>query len=160
MCCVVVRLFFTFVQDEYDGIRVELNPKPKEFPFAKKVPTMNFEQAKAKDEKYGVNTYGTRQMLVHRGSNAKMFDDSAKKEYIDFVAGIAVNVFGHSDPEWSAVVARQAERISHTSNLYYTEEQVKLAEALVKSVWWGWDLGVFFWIFVLIIFIHRSQSVL
>ena len=53
-----------------------------------------------------------------------MYDDAAGKEYIDFVSGIAVNVFGHSDPEWAAVVARQSERLSHTSNLYYTEEQV------------------------------------
>ena len=56
---------------------------------------MTYEQAKEKDEQFVVNTYGKRQILVHRGLNTRMYDDSAKTEYIDFVAGIAVNVFGH-----------------------------------------------------------------
>jgi acetylornithine/succinyldiaminopimelate/putrescine aminotransferase len=50
---------------------------------------------------------------------------------------VAVNVFGHSDPEWCAVVARQSERLSHTSNLYYTEEQALLAEKLVTLTPWA-----------------------
>lgn len=55
---------------------------------------------------------------------------------------VAVNVFGHSDAEWAAVLARQSERLAHTSNLYYTEEQAKLAQKLVTLT--PWSSKVFF----------------
>jgi acetylornithine/succinyldiaminopimelate/putrescine aminotransferase len=70
-----------------------------------------------KDAAFVTNTYGKRQALLHRGVGSRAFDDASGKEYIDFVAGIAVNVFGHSDPELNAVIARQTERLTHTSNL-------------------------------------------
>jgi acetylornithine aminotransferase len=57
--------------------------------------------------------------------------DLEGREYLDFVAGIAVNVLGHGHPDLVQAIQRQAAQLIHTSNLYYTEPQVKLAQMLV-----------------------------
>jgi predicted acetylornithine/succinylornithine family transaminase len=66
-----------------------------------------------------------------RGQGCLLYDD-ANREYLDMVAGIAVNLLGHSHPDVVATVAQQAARLIHTSNLYYTEPQVELARRLVE----------------------------
>jgi len=66
-----------------------------------------------------------------RGQGCLVYDD-AGNEYLDLVAGIAVNLLGHAHPEVAAAVAGQARTLIHTSNLYYTEPQVELARRLVK----------------------------
>jgi acetylornithine aminotransferase/acetylornithine/N-succinyldiaminopimelate aminotransferase len=58
--------------------------------------------------------------------------DSEGREYLDLVAGIAVNVLGHAHPAVTRAVAEQAGRLIHTSNLYYTDPQVALAQKLVE----------------------------
>jgi acetylornithine aminotransferase/acetylornithine/N-succinyldiaminopimelate aminotransferase len=58
--------------------------------------------------------------------------DSEGREYLDLVAGIAVNVLGHAHPAVTRALAEQAGRLIHTSNLYYTEPQVALAQKLVE----------------------------
>ncbi|HEY4025572.1 MAG TPA: acetylornithine transaminase [Candidatus Dormibacteraeota bacterium] len=58
--------------------------------------------------------------------------DSEGREYLDLVAGIAVNALGHAHPAVARAVADQAGRLVHTSNLYYTEPQVALAQKLVE----------------------------
>ncbi len=74
-------------------------------------------------------TYARQDVLLVRGSGAYVWD-SEGKEYLDFVAGIAVNNVGHCHPAVAQAISRQAERLIHTSNLYYTENQVLLAEEL------------------------------
>jgi acetylornithine aminotransferase len=54
------------------------------------------------------------------------------REYLDFVAGIAVNVLGHGHPDLVLAIQKQVQQLVHTSNLYYTEPQVRLAKALVE----------------------------
>ena len=66
-----------------------------------------------------------------RGSGALMYDESGK-EYLDLVAGIAVNLLGHSHPDIVSAVSKQAATMIHASNLYYTEPQVQLAKRLVE----------------------------
>jgi acetylornithine/N-succinyldiaminopimelate aminotransferase len=66
-----------------------------------------------------------------RGHGCLAYDENGR-EYLDFVAGIAVNLLGHSHPEVVAAVARQAATLIHTSNLYFTEPQVELARRLVE----------------------------
>lgn len=66
-----------------------------------------------------------------RGRGCLVFDD-AGREYLDLVAGIAVNLLGHAHPEVAAVVARQSAELIHTSNLYFTKPQVELAQRLVE----------------------------
>lgn len=66
-----------------------------------------------------------------RGHGCLVYDD-AGREYLDLVAGIAVNLLGHAHPEVAAAVAKQAAVLIHTSNLYFTEPQVGLARRLVE----------------------------
>ena len=78
-----------------------------------------------------LNTYARPDFIITRGEGCYLYD-SNDKQYLDFVAGIAVCAFGHADPQSQAVLAEQAARLWHCSNLYHTEPQVKLAEFLVK----------------------------
>ncbi len=76
-----------------------------------------------------IQTYSRQDVLLVRGSGAHVWD-SEGREYLDFVAGIAVNSVGHCHPKVVGAVKAQAEKLIHTSNLYYTENQVMLAEEL------------------------------
>ena len=84
---------------------------------------------KARESQAIIQTYARQDVVLVRGSKARVWD-SEGKEYLDFVAGIAVNNVGHCHPAVAQAVARQAETLIHTSNLYYTENQVLLAEEL------------------------------
>ncbi len=66
-----------------------------------------------------------------RGRGCLVYDDSGK-EYLDLVAGIAVNLLGHAHPEVAEAIATQAHSLIHTSNLYFTRPQVELARRLVE----------------------------
>jgi acetylornithine/N-succinyldiaminopimelate aminotransferase len=66
-----------------------------------------------------------------RGRGCLLYDDSGG-EYLDLVAGIAVNLLGHAHPDVVAAVTAQAGAVIHTSNLYFTQPQVELAQRLVE----------------------------
>ncbi len=66
-----------------------------------------------------------------RGQGCLIYDDSGR-EYLDLVAGIAVNLLGHAHPDVVAAVTAQASALIHTSNLYFTKPQVDLAKRLVE----------------------------
>jgi acetylornithine/N-succinyldiaminopimelate aminotransferase len=66
-----------------------------------------------------------------RGRGCLLYDDSGG-EYLDLVAGIAVNLLGHAHPDVVAAVTAQAGALIHTSNLYFTQPQVELAQRLVE----------------------------
>ena len=66
-----------------------------------------------------------------RGEGCKLYDENGKA-YLDLVAGIAVNLLGHAHPDVVKVLAQQASRLIHTSNLYFTQPQVELAQRLVE----------------------------
>jgi acetylornithine aminotransferase apoenzyme (EC 2.6.1.11) len=55
------------------------------------------------------------------------------REVIDFSSGIGVNSLGYSEPGWVAAITRQAVKLQHTSNLYYTQPAVELAEFLIEK---------------------------
>jgi acetylornithine/N-succinyldiaminopimelate aminotransferase len=76
-------------------------------------------------------TYGRQDVVLVRGHGARVWDSDGK-EYLDFVAGIAVNNVGHCHPRVVEALCRQAATLIHTSNLYYTENQVLLAEELKR----------------------------
>ena len=67
-----------------------------------------------------------------RGKGMKVWDDTGK-EYLDFVAGIAVTSLGHCHPVLAKALTEQAATLIQTSNLYYTIPQLQLAELLVKT---------------------------
>ncbi len=84
-----------------------------------------------KDSKYVMQTYGRQPLVLSEGKGA-VVRDIYGKEYIDCVAGIAVNNVGHCHPAVVRAIQNQAEKLLHVSNLYYTEIQAELAEALVS----------------------------
>ena len=66
-----------------------------------------------------------------RGHGCLVYDDSGR-EYLDLVAGIAVNLLGHAHNDVVAALTKQASSLIHTSNLYFTQPQVELAQRLVE----------------------------
>ena len=87
---------------------------------------------KSDDKKFIANTYNRFDLQIIQG-NGSIFYDENGKEYIDLGTGIAVNTFGFCDKEWIDAVEKQLEVFQHTSNLYYSEPCVKLAELLSKK---------------------------
>ena len=84
---------------------------------------------KTADQQYIAHTYKRFDVTIVKGQGALCWDENGK-EYIDMTSGIGVNSFGYSDPEWAQAVARQAQLLQHTSNLYYTSPCAELAEIL------------------------------
>ena len=82
-------------------------------------------------DKYLMQTGRRLPVTFVRGQGCLIYDD-AGNEYLDLVAGIAVNLLGHAHPDVVAAVAGQARTLIHTSNLYYTQPQVELARRLVE----------------------------
>ena len=91
---------------------------------------MPTEELKQDAERYLMQTYTRQPLSIVRGRGTKVYDLEGR-EYLDFVGGIAVNVLGHGHPDLVQAIQRQAAQLIHTSNLYYTEPQVKLAHTLV-----------------------------
>ena len=88
---------------------------------------------KQSDKKYYMNTFGERlDVCFEYGKGIKLFSDNGD-EYYDFLGGIAVNSLGHSHPTLTNALKEQAEKLLHTSNLYYIKNQTLLAEKLVKN---------------------------
>ncbi len=87
------------------------------------------------ERKFIINTYNrnpdTNPILV-KGRGAQVWDEKGR-EYLDFVGGLAVNALGHCHPHVIDAAREQMDKIIHTSNLFYTEPQVKLAQFLVEN---------------------------
>ena len=79
-----------------------------------------------------MHTYGRYPVAIARGEGCRLFDLDGR-EYLDLLAGIAVSVLGHGRADLAKVMADQAARLTHVSNLFYQKEQVDLAEKLVAS---------------------------
>jgi acetylornithine/N-succinyldiaminopimelate aminotransferase len=78
-----------------------------------------------------MNTYGRLPLVLVKGQGCRVWDDTGK-EYLDFVAGLAVCNLGHAHPEVARAAAAQLTQLVHVSNIYYTTPMVELAEALVR----------------------------
>ena len=75
------------------------------------------------------DNYGTPPIALVSGSGCTVVDD-AGREYLDLLAGIAVNSLGHAHPAIVEAVTRQIGTLGHTSNLAITEPAVQLCERL------------------------------
>jgi acetylornithine and succinylornithine aminotransferases len=75
--------------------------------------------------------YGTPPIALDHGSGVRVWDTDGR-EYLDFVAGIAVSSLGHAHPAIVAAVQDQVTKLAHTSNLAMHEPGVRLAERLVE----------------------------
>ncbi len=92
---------------------------------------MTFEEIKQTADTYLMPTYAHFPVALDHGENATYFDVDGKP-YIDFTAGIGVNVFGANDEGWKAAVTAQLNKLQHTSNLYYNETVARAAKLLCE----------------------------
>ncbi|PKM62950.1 MAG: aspartate aminotransferase family protein [Firmicutes bacterium HGW-Firmicutes-21] len=83
-------------------------------------------------DKYIAQSYGRFPVAIKSGKGSLLYDTD-DKEYIDMGSGIAVNAFGASDKTWVEAVTAQLGQIAHTSNLYYSLPQARLAELLCEG---------------------------
>ena len=82
-------------------------------------------------EQYLMQTGKRLPVTFVRGEGCLLYDEQGN-EYLDMVAGIAVNVLGHAHPDIARALTGQARTLIHTSNLYFTRPQVELARRLVE----------------------------
>jgi len=103
-------------------------------------PRLSPSQIRADEARYLMNTYRRPPVVFTHGRGIRLFDSDGR-EYLDFLAGIAVNALGHAHPRVVRVIRREAGRATHISNLFHNPYQGPLARKLAK--WSGLD-RVFF----------------
>ncbi|MBS1261932.1 MAG: Acetylornithine aminotransferase [Calditrichaeota bacterium] len=84
------------------------------------------------ERKHHLQLYKRYPITIVKGSGARVLDDRGR-EYIDALAGIGVNSVGHCHPDVVEAIRRQAGLLMHSSNLYYTEPQSRLAKRLTEA---------------------------
>lgn len=83
-------------------------------------------------KRYWLPVYRPREVVLDHGKGARVWDTQGR-DYVDFGAGIAVNALGHQDPDLLAALTAQAHKLWHSSNVFYTEPPLRLAEELVNA---------------------------
>ncbi|GAA2233455.1 acetylornithine transaminase [Herbiconiux moechotypicola] len=78
-----------------------------------------------------MRTMGMPLRYLVRGEGCYVWDDEGN-EYLDFLAGIAVNSLGHAHPVFVEAVSKQAATLAHVSNYFSTPPQLELAERLAR----------------------------
>jgi acetylornithine/N-succinyldiaminopimelate aminotransferase len=91
---------------------------------------VNNQNVVAMGQEYVMNTYGRQNFALERGKGCFVWDADGNR-YLDLVAGIAVNNVGHCRPEVVNAIQNQAGKLIHCSNLYWIENQVRLAKLIV-----------------------------
>ncbi len=91
-----------------------------------------FEKLKEREKALMCRTYSRYPLSVVRGKGARLWDVDGR-EYVDLLAGIAVTALGHANEELAEVMAQQARKLIHVSNLFYQEEQLDYAEKLLAT---------------------------
>jgi len=84
------------------------------------------------EQKYYAQTVRRQPVVIVRGEGTRVWDADGK-EYLDFVAGWAVNNLGHSHPVITQAIVEQAGTLLQTSNQFYTVPQLQLAEILIEN---------------------------
>ena len=87
---------------------------------------------KEREEKLLCRTYGRYPVSVAGAKGSRMWDADGK-EFVDLLSGIAVTSLGHCNEELTEVISKQAQKLIHVSNLFYQEEQLEFAEALLAT---------------------------
>ena len=92
---------------------------------------MTFEELKALDGQYVMQSYGRFDVAIDHGKGATLWDTEGK-EYIDFTSGIGVCSLGYGDEGWADAIREQAMKLGHISNLFYTEPYAQTARRLCQ----------------------------
>lgn len=93
---------------------------------------MTYQELKAEENKYVMNTYGRFPIALDHGEGATLWDIEGKK-YIDLASGIGVNCMGYNNPAIVDAITNQAHKLTHVSNLFTTEPMVQVAKKLVEK---------------------------
>ncbi len=97
---------------------------------------MTFEQLKAQESQYVMNTYGRFPIALDHGEKSVLWDIEDKR-YVDMTSGIGVCSVGYNNDKIISVITEQAHKLMHVSNLFTTEPMVKTAKTLVESTGMG-----------------------
>lgn len=85
------------------------------------------------EDKYFINTFNRVPVVLDHGKGAKVWDIEGN-EYLDFLAGIAVNCLGHAHPALVNAIKEQAEKLIHISSIYYNEPATIYAKKLIDMI--------------------------
>ncbi|TGL36478.1 aminotransferase class III-fold pyridoxal phosphate-dependent enzyme [Leptospira koniambonensis] len=96
----------------------------------------DFQTTKELTDKYLLDLFNRYPVAFRYGVNELLFDQN-NKQYIDFLAGVAVTNLGHSDPDIIEAIRNQIDKLMHTSNWFYSEEASRLAELLILNTFPG-----------------------
>lgn len=83
------------------------------------------------DQKYYLQTFKRYPVTLESGNGAVVVDVEGN-EYVDALAGIAVNALGHNHPELKKAICEQAGKLIHISNFYSSVPQIELSKKLVE----------------------------
>jgi predicted acetylornithine/succinylornithine family transaminase len=86
----------------------------------------------AADRQYMLQNYARPELVIERGEGVYLYDTEGRR-YLDFVSGIAVNALGYADQGVQRVIAEQAGRLIHISNLVHNAPGTALARRLVEN---------------------------
>ncbi|WFD00396.1 acetylornithine transaminase [Malassezia yamatoensis] len=97
-----------------------------------------------------LGTYNRPSLIFSHGKGLDLYaelptssnESKEYRHYLDFSAGIAVNSLGHSDPQIARIAGEQAERLVHSSNLYFNEWSGRMAHKLVEMTYEHGGLGI------------------
>lgn len=103
---------------------------------------MEFNKIKELSSEYLFQNYGRMDIAFTHGKGSHLYDTEGK-EYLDLVAGIAVNSIGHSHPVWVKAMQEQVSKLIHVSNLYHIEQQAELGEKVASVTPKGMDRSLF-----------------
>ncbi len=92
---------------------------------------MNMKEYIEEAERDLLHTYNRYQIVLERGDGVRLYDLEGK-EYLDFVAGIAVFALGYHNKEYNDALKGQIDKIIHTSNYYYNKPAIQAAKKLKK----------------------------
>lgn len=85
------------------------------------------------EQSHVVQSYVRPPFVLERGEGVTLYDTEGNA-YIDFVAGIAVNSLGYSDPDVTAAIEKALSKgVLHVSNLYHSAPHAQLAAALCEK---------------------------
>jgi acetylornithine/N-succinyldiaminopimelate aminotransferase len=84
------------------------------------------------DKKYLIKSYAPHDIVLVKGEGCKLYDAEGR-EYLDFLAGIAVSVLGHNNKKLVSAITAQAKKVLLTSGYFHNENSGRLAQELVKN---------------------------
>ncbi|MGO5095197.1 aspartate aminotransferase family protein [Agathobaculum sp. LCP25S3_E8] len=93
---------------------------------------MTYQELKAEENQYVMNTYGRFPIALDHGEGATVWDVEGKK-YIDLASGIGVNCMGYNNQKIIDAITQQAHKLMHVSNLFTTAPMVQVAKKLVEK---------------------------